>query len=64
MAGASSSARFNPNSNGRWVYEDLEPGSYQLSIRGNGRSEGWTGSRDAVTVAAGDAPLVVIDLEE
>ncbi len=55
---------FNPNSNGRWVYEELAPGTYALSIKGTGRFEGWTWSQDAVTVAAGETLLFEIDLDE
>jgi hypothetical protein len=53
---------FNPNGNGRWVYEGLEPGTYSLSIEGTGRFEGWKWSRESVTVAAGDVPSFGIDL--
>ena len=54
---------FNPNANGRWVYEDLEPGTYDLLIQGSGRFDGWEWHREAVEVVAGQAPLFEVDLD-
>jgi len=53
---------FNPNSNGRWVFEDLPPGTYNLSIEGQNEFEGWTWSKQGVLVTAKTAPLFDISL--
>lgn len=53
---------FNPNKNGRWVYEDLEPGTYDLVIEGSGQFAGWEWRKNSVSISAGEAPLFEIDL--
>ncbi len=55
---------FNPNTNGRWIYEELDPGTYDLIIKGLGRFEGWEWRRSGVQVAAGETSLFEIDLDE
>jgi hypothetical protein len=54
---------FNPNANGRWVYEGLDPGDYQVTVAGveGERFEGfeWTGP---LSVAAGETPLLEIEV--
>ncbi len=55
---------FNPNSNGRWVYEGFEPGTYDIFIEGTEKFEGWQWSKEGVTVKAGDSPLFEIDLSK
>ena len=54
---------FNPNSNGRWIYTDLEPGTYKLEIEGFNDFEGWSWEKEGVKVDAGDAPLFEISLD-
>jgi len=53
---------FNPNTNGRWVFEDLPPGTYHLSIEGKNEYEGWTWSKQGVQITAKTAPLFNISL--
>jgi hypothetical protein len=53
---------FNPNGKGRWIYEELDPGTYNLTITGTGRFEGFTWSKEGVVVKAGEAPLFEIEL--
>jgi hypothetical protein len=55
---------FNPNSNGRWVYEGLESGTYKIFIEGTDKFKGWQWSKESVTVNAGDSPLFEIDLSK
>ena len=55
---------FNPNSNGRWVYEGLEPGTYEIFIEGTDKFKDWQWSKESVTVKAGDSPLFEIDLSK
>jgi len=55
---------FNPNSNGRWVYEGLEPGTYEIFMEGTDKFKGWQWSKKGVTVNAGDSPLFEIDLSK
>ena len=55
---------FNPNSNGRWVYEGLEPGTYHVIIEGTKMFKDLQWSKDSVTVKAGDSPLYEIDLSK
>ena len=55
---------FNPNGNGRWVYEGLEPGTYEIFIEGTDKFKGWQWSKKGVTVKAGISPLFEIDLSK
>ena len=55
---------FNPNSNGRWVYEGLEPGTFDIFIEGTDKFKGWKWSNKGVTIKAGDSPLFEIDLSK
>jgi hypothetical protein len=52
---------FNPNGNGRWVFEGLEPGDYQLHVSGSGRFSGFSWTQ-AVTLEAGDRPVFEIEV--
>jgi len=45
---------FNPNSNGRWIYEGIEPGTYKLEIEGLNEFKGWNWRKDSVEVKAGE----------
>jgi len=54
---------FNPNSNGKWIYEGLPPGTYSLVIEGLEKFEGWIWTKESVTVNAGDKPLFEINLD-
>ncbi len=53
----------NPNSNGRWIYEGLEPGTYKIEIEGFNEFKGWNWEKEGVEVKAGDAPLFEISLD-
>ncbi|MCZ6701732.1 MAG: hypothetical protein O6940_01685 [Ignavibacteria bacterium] len=53
---------FNTNSNGRWVYEGLEPGTFDIFIEGTDKFKNWQWSKEGVTVKVGDSPLFEIDL--
>ena len=55
---------FNPNANGRWVYERLEPGTYTLHTEGGDAFAGWSWTANGVTVEPGDAPLFEVTLDE
>lgn len=55
---------FNPNSNGRWVYEELSPGTYNLSITGSGAFDGWQWSKKGVEIKASTKPLYEINLDK
>ncbi len=55
---------FNPNSNGRWVYEGLVPGIYDIIIEGTEKFKDWQWSKEGVTVKDGDSPLFEIDLDQ
>ncbi|MBT8383634.1 MAG: carboxypeptidase regulatory-like domain-containing protein [Ignavibacteriaceae bacterium] len=61
--GSQSSQGFNPNSNGRWVYEGLQPGTYKLVIEGINDFESWQWNKEGITVSAGDTPLFEISLD-
>lgn len=56
-----SSQKFNANERGRWVYEGLEPGDYELSIIGGDEFAGFRWTR-SITVAPGDRPILEIEL--
>ncbi len=55
---------FNPNSNGRWVYEGLDPETFDIFIEGTDKFKGWHWSKEGVTIKAGDSPLFEIDLSK
>jgi len=55
---------FNTNSNGRWVYEGLEPGTYEIFIEGTDEFKDWQWSKEGVTIKAGDSPLFEINLSK
>jgi hypothetical protein len=55
---------FNPNSNGRWVYDGFEPGTYEIIIEGTDKIKNWQWSKKNVTVKAGDSILFEIDLSK
>ncbi len=55
---------FNPNKNGRWVYEGFEPGTYNIIIEGTDKFKDWQWSKDSVTVKSGDSPLFKIELDQ
>lgn len=54
---------FNPNGNGRWIYEGLKPGTYKLEIEGFNEFKGWNWEKEGVKVDAGDTPLFEISLD-
>ncbi len=54
---------FNPNTKGRWVFEDLPPGTYDISISGKNDFNGWTWSKNKVEVNANTSQLFTIHLE-
>ncbi len=54
---------FNPNKNGRWIYDGIEPGAYKLEIVGLNEFKGWKWEKDGVKVKAGDTPLYEIPLD-
>ena len=55
---------FNPNRNGRWVYEGLEPGTYEIFIEGTDKFKDWQWIKEGVTIKAGDSPLFEINLSK
>ena len=55
---------FNPNNNGRWVYEGLEPGTYHIFIEGTDKFKDWQWRKEGVTIKAGDSPSFEIDLSK
>ena len=54
---------FNPNNNGRWIYEELEPGTYKLEIEGANDFKGWSWVKEGVKVNADETPLFEISLD-
>ena len=55
---------FNSNQNGRWVYEEMMPDTYDLVINGVGPFEGWSWTKDGVEVKAGEMPLFEIEVNQ
>ncbi|MGD8305426.1 MAG: hypothetical protein PVF17_02130 [Ignavibacteria bacterium] len=54
---------FNPNSNGRWVYQEIDPGTFNLTIEGSNEFEGFKWTKKSVKIEAGDKPLFEITLD-
>jgi hypothetical protein len=54
---------FNPNENGRWVYEGLDPGDYEITVVGAQRFDGFEWSQE-ISVAAGDTPILEIEVPD
>ncbi len=59
-----STQAFNPNSNGRWVFEGINPGTYELIIEGKESYEGFKWSKKSVVIKAGETPLFEIELKK
>lgn len=55
---------FNPNSKGRWVFEEIQPGTYDLSITGAGPFDGWTWSKKMIEIKPDTKPLLEIPLDK
>ena len=53
---------FNPNANGRGVYEGLAPGTYDLYIEGQEGFAGWSWTASGVLLEGGEAPRFEIAL--
>ena len=54
----------NPNTNGRWVLEELEPGTYNLYIEGQEEMKDFKWEKIGYAVKAGESPIIEIDLSE
>jgi hypothetical protein len=54
---------FNPNENGKYVYEGLPPGTYSITVIGQYESEGFTWSKEGIEVKAGESPIVEIEVD-
>ena len=52
----------NPNLNGRWLIENVTPGTYKVHVIGNGRFAGWTWEREALSIEPNTAELYELDL--
>ncbi len=53
---------FNPNANGRYVLEETDAGTYEIVITGTGEMEGFTWSKQDVTITAGETTLITIEI--
>ena len=58
------STSVNPNENGRYVYESIEPGSYKLMLTGRHEMEGFSYTQGDLVLKDGEKPLVKIQLLE
>ena len=52
---------FNPNTNGRRVYENLGPGRYDFEIVGSGRFAGFERRAEGIEIGPDQAPLTPIE---
>ena len=59
----SQSTTFNPNSNGRYVLEGVDPGSYKVYVSGLHDLDGFEWSAE-VFVDAGETPVIEVELDE
>ena len=50
----------NPNANGRYVYENLTPGTYKLTLKGRHEQEGFLLELSDFSVGAGDTPVIEV----
>lgn len=55
---------FNSNQNGRWVYEDLKAGTYDIVINGAGPFEGWSWTKTGVEIKEGTSPIFEIEVNK
>ena len=53
---------FNPNHNGRFVLEEMEPGTYDVSITGFGEHREFSWSEEGIEITSGVATLITIDI--
>ena len=59
----SQSTTFNPNSNGRYVLEGVDPGSYKVYVSGLHDLDGFEWSME-IAVDAGETPVIEVELDE
>ena len=52
----------NPNLNGRWLFEGLAPGTYDMAVIGSRRFAGWEWRKEGVVIDANSAPVFELDL--
>ena len=64
VSGSTHTTGFNPKSNGRCVYDGLEPGTNEIFIEGTDKFKDWLRSKEGVTVKAGDSLLFEIILDQ
>ena len=55
---------FNPNAKGRWVMEEMDAGTYDISIEGKEDMEGIKWEKTGYVLKAGEAPIIEIDLSD
>lgn len=53
---------FNPNKNGKYVVEEIKPGTYNLIIDGQEDFEGFHWQTENTELKAGEAPVFKIEL--
>jgi len=56
------STAFNPNKNGRYVYEGLQPGTYELEVSGKYEADGFEWS-ESLKIEKNSVPVVEVSLQ-
>lgn len=56
------STSINPNDNGRYVYEGIEPGTYKLLLSGKYELEGFSYEQSNLVIKEGEQSLLEIEL--
>ena len=56
------SAAFNPNKHGKYVYEGLEPGTYQVEIKGQYEAQGFQWN-DEILIKENSTPLIELSTD-
>jgi len=55
---------FNPNKNGRWVMEGLEPDTYNITIEGTGDMADFIWQRSGFKIEPNSSPVIEVTLED
>ncbi len=54
---------FNPNANGRYVYEGITPGTYNILIEGKDGRQGFKWEKPGVKINVGESPVLEVKVE-
>ena len=54
---------FNPNNNGRYVLEDIEPGNYIIMLKGRNEFDGFDWIKQDFNLVKGEKPVIEVNID-